>query len=704
MTRSPAFAALAALLPLLAGAVASANPDRREPHLNWREAHLSTTEPELERWFMPTALGHEPGPPPPPDGLNAFLTRIFHGVSFHDGGEWQRRNQVDAGLAFSHNLSRIFPPELFDERPELFALIDGRRERLRARNIPGNPELGGEAPAVHAAAAARAFFAKNPDAVSFSVGTNDAVLFSDSEETRRHVYPPRYFREMPIYTDLVFAFTNRVAELTDDLGPDKHIGALAYYWTEHPPSFPIHPRVIPFLTADRSQMFDRDFRREERDVMRAWANSGAERVGLYDYVYGYGFLVPRLYPTTLARHLREARRLGFTDYFAEFASNWGLDGPQPWLAAQLLRDPEQSARRLLAEYYRRFYRDAARPMRAFFEECEAVWAAQGEPVYWLKHYRNDSQAALFPAEVRRRLRARLDAAERAAADDPLVAARVAVTSAAFRVSERYVEMQEAREALARAVIAAESAASPDLAAADLAALGRLRDADRAARAAFRSTLAEVRRTQPLALAPRIPIDFERSDWGPSADRLLAGDTDLPGDARELLHDPEWRGTPRPDLHIAGLLYEPGLTRGWSARTEPREGLLTELRDPGDGGPRALRFEHNKTTGVDQVVPLPPGPGGGVAACEISGEISLTNQVIFRVLWFGANHALLREDARQIPPGSWRGAHLRTPLDPPEGAAFVGIMLNIQHQQPGDWLEWRGASIRWRVLTPPVSRP
>ncbi len=675
-----------ALLSLLAGAAVDAHPDRREPHLAWRAAHNPAQD--FERWFMPTTLGHEPGVPPPAEGPDAFLTRYFFGVDRHDGGDWKRRNQVNVGLAFSHNLSRIFPPSLFDTRPELFPLVNGRRERPSSRRVNWNPELGSETSALHAAGAARAFFAQNPDAVSFSVGINDALRYGDSPETRRHVYSPRYFREMPIYTDLVFAFTNRVAELTDDLGPDKHIGALAYYWTEHPPAFPIHPRVIPYLTADRSQWFDSDFRREEREVMRAWANSGARRVGLYDYAHGYGFLVPRLYPTTYAQHLREARRLGFTDYFAEFATNWGLDGPQPWLVAQMLRDPEQSPRRLLDEYYRRFYRDAARPMRAFFEKCEAVWAAQGEPVYWLKHYRNDSQAALFSAEVRRDLRALLDQAARAAADDPVVAARVAVSAAAFRVSERYVEMHEAREALARAVIAAESADQPDL-----SALARLRANDREARAAFQTTLVEVRATQPLAIAPRIPIDFERSDWGPSADRLIANDARVPDDARQLLHDARWLGPLRPDLHLAGLLYEPGLTGGWRARTEPREGLLVELREPGDGRPRVLRFENNKTTGVDQVVAL-PGAGRGLAMSELSGEISLTNQVIFRVLWFGSDHNLLREDARQIPPGSWRGARLRTPLDPPEGAAFVGVMLNIQHQQAGDWLEWSDVSVQW----------
>lgn len=689
--------ALTALAVLLAADGLHANPARREAHTRWWRLHASPPPPELARWFMPGELGHEPGVTPPPPGERAFLTRTFYAVDQHDGGEWARHNGLGAGLHFSHNLAGIFKPELFDTHPEFFPLIDGRRARPRPVRINWNPELGTVETVEFAAAAAKAHFAARPEASSFSVGINDALRYGDSETTRRWVYPPRYFRDMPVYTDLVFNFTNQVAARVAETHPDKLIGALAYYWTEHPPSFPIHPQVVPFLTADRSLLFDRAFRREEAEVQRAWARSGARRLGLYDYIYGYGFVVPRLHTATLARHLREARRLGFTDYFAELGSNWGLDGPQPWLVAQMLQDPEQSPRRLLDEYYRRFFRGAARPMRAYFELCERRWAGQGGPVYWLKHYRNDSQAALFPRETRRRLRALLTAAERAAAGDPVAGARVAVTSDAFRVAERYLEFAEAREKLARTVLAAggEGAAAEPA----RRTLAGARAADREARAAFEKTLAEVRVTRPLALAPRIPADFQRSDWGPSADWLLAGGKIEGG--RELLDDPEWRGERRSELRLAGLLYEPALTTSWKARTEPWRGLVAELRggETGEGAdakrvPRTLRLENNKTSAVEQAVLCPP-TGRGVASFEMSGRISPTNQVLFRVLWYRVDHTPCGETTIQIPSGEWRDLRPSIPLEPPEGAVFLGLAFNFLHQQAGDWLEIRRPSLAWR---------
>ncbi|MEY4489678.1 MAG: hypothetical protein RIQ79_2186, partial [Verrucomicrobiota bacterium] len=538
-----------------------ARPERREVHERFR--HQQVTRPVFARWFIPGELGFEPGMEPPSPSSRAYLTRTFYGVDNLDGGEWSRRNGLTRGLSFSHNLSGIFRPDIFENHPEFFPLINGQRWRPPEPRVNWNPDLGDPEAAKFAAKTADAFFDARPDAESYSVGINDALRYGDSVAVRSWVCPPRYFRNMPVFSDLVFNFTNSVAAEVSKRHPDKFIGALAYYWTEHTPSFPLHPQVVPFLTADRSLLFDRSFRLEETALQKEWAGFGTKRLGLYDYIYGYGFLVPRLHTATLARHLREARRTGFSDYFAELNSNWGLDGPQPWLVAQMLQDPEQSPRTLLSEYYRRYFRRAAGPMRSFFEECEALWSGQQGNAYWLKHYRNDSQASLFPPEARRRLRAHLAAAAGKVLDDPVAAARVALSSDAFTVTERYGEFAEAREALGRAVLAAgcgdKSARF---------ALADLRERDHAARSAFLETLAEVRMKQPYAFNPNIPADFARSDWGPAADWLLAGCGLTQG--RELLEDAGWTGKRKADLWMAGLLYEPGLTEAWQARTEPWE--------------------------------------------------------------------------------------------------------------------------------------
>ena len=64
-----------------------------------------------------------------------------------------------------------------------------------------------------------------------------------------------------------------------------------------------------------------------------YAPDNGRRLGLYDYLYGAGFLIPRIHTRLIAEHLKHAAEAGFTDYYAEVNPNWGLDGPMSWLVA-----------------------------------------------------------------------------------------------------------------------------------------------------------------------------------------------------------------------------------------------------------------------------------------------------------------------------------------------------------------------------------
>ena len=673
-------------LPLaLIGPLAFASPEPREPHLRWRDSH----EPPVARWFIPGPLGYEAGEAPLPSGERAFLSRSFSGLRGGDELEWMHHNGLGPPPAFSHNLSRVIPNELFEAHPELFPLIGGRRWRPEAPGVVNwNPDLGEEEVAEYAANAAKAYFSDNPNALSFALGVNDGLRFGESAATLRWVYPPRYFRGRPNYSDLVFNFMNRVAERMTPEHPDRYLGALAYYWCEQVPSFPVHPKVMPFLTADRSQGYDPAFRREEEALQRRWADAGPERLGIYDYIYGHGFLVPRIHTALLARNLRHARRVGFDHYYAELYPNWGLDGPQPWLVAQLLQDPEQSRVRLLDEYYRRFFRKAARPMRRFFEGCEDVWMGQGGPSYWLKHYRSDTQAALYPWVVRQALRASLVEAERLAAGDSLAEARVRLTSEAFAVSERFVEFVETRENLARAILVDSSAGRVG------DHVRSLLDAERMARARFQEALASVRREHPLAFGTVSEADFLRSDWGPSAEWMLSGKSAVLGP--ELVTDHFWHLSPRPDQKIAGLVYAPGMPPGWSSRSEPWEGMVTRLETRTGRVERVLRMERNKFTLLQLVVSASEAESKMVLSIAIEGRMGGETELSLTGVWADAEGKAVSEGRRiDAPKGDWvKGTRLFLPLPAkPSGSTQIALSILVTNQQAEDWLELSLPSIR-----------
>ena len=651
--------------------------------LFWIEANR-----EPARWFMPGALGHEPGATPPPPGPQAYLTRALGFVGGQEQRDWAKANQLTPVLSFSHNLGSIVPASLYDSHPEFFPLVGGERHRPDGTGLYWNPDLGSPAVAAWAAGKAAEHFRQHPEAVSFALGTNDALWYGESPETLQWVHPPRYFRQRPDYSDLVFQFMNAVAMRLSPDWPDKHLGALAYYWSENVPSFPVHPNVLPFLTADRSQGYDPGFREQEAGLQRAWGKAGPTRLGIYDYIYGHGFLVPRYHPTLLAAHLRQARAAGFTDYYAEVYPNWGLDGPQPWLVAQLLQDPNRDAARLLDEYFRRYFRSAGPAMRRFFDRCERVWMEQEGPSYWLKHYRDESQLTLFSRDVRVELTGYLKEAAQAAGADSVVASRVAWVADAWRLSDLLMTMHEARVALVRAVLRRGSSSEVET------LMSRFTEARESAIAHD----AWLRQERPGALTPSYSLsDMMVHDPRPMAAAYLA---DLAGRGEvmtvERLQGAGWRGPREPGRRIAGLQYGIEKAAGWRARAEPWEGLTETWTETAEGP--VVRLENHKLTDLWQWLSVRPGEKLRFSV-DMRGRSSGTVVQAVTIRWHDAeNKTAGAAQELRLPPGDWpEWVTLAGDFTAPPNAAWMSVTFWLGHQQPGDWVEWRGVSVKGRVL-------
>lgn len=624
------------------------------------------------------------------------------------------------------------------------------------------PDLGREDVASFAAKQAMAYFAEHPESVSFALGVNDGLLFGESAETKALTMPVRWFRERPDYSNLVFTFMNRAAEELSRSYPDKYLGALAYYWAEQVPDFAVHPQVIPFLTADRSQGYDPEFLAEDRELQRRWVaalRAGSEkyegssmkevalskasagkairseqgaisnqqsaissepialskeleandsqltaqssqlprlRLGLYDYLEGAGFLIPRQHPHLLAEHLRYSRQLGFTDYFGEGMQNWGLDGPQPWLVAQLLQDPEQSAEILLEEYYQRYFQEAAKPMRRFYERCEEQWMNQPGDSYWLKFYRNETQAILFPPEICRELRGYLDEAA-SLVRQRKVRAHVQQVSDAFGVTERFVAMQTWRDRLNREVLSGK---------AEMAKVVLWLKAFRKARGEFIDYSKQLGKEQPLLVTFFEIDDFLKHD--PTVNSLLwirelseAVEPILPADLRG---DPEveqhWsflakegrsvvgngalQGMLRSPRIVAGLPYQIALPKPWISRVEPAERFQAEFTEDGD---RALRIEGSINTSITQWRRV-AGSDYALAGVAIRGQLSPSSSAYLGFAWLDADHRYLGEHDRiLLPTGKWPDwQNLNVGGFVPEGAVWVGVGVRLGNQREEDWIE------------------
>lgn len=673
------------------------------------ETHLGA------HWFMPGPLGAHV-PRREALSLRAGLTAARPGFISRDLGvagevdaEWHRRNRLEARFEHAHNLVNIFRPADLARQPEMAPLRQGVRH-IPTAGYNWQPNFLSSAAVDHATAAALNAFRAAPHRVSFSLSENDSYRFDDSPATLAAVAPARFFRHRPDYSDLVFRFSNEVAARVAKRFPDRYLPTYAYYWTENTPRFPVARTVVPFLTADRSLWAYPEFAAEDRALIERWCRSGAEFVGLYDYFYGAPFLVPRPTLYAVAESIPFAHRAGVRIFNAEMTPNWALDGPKPWLAAQLLWSPERDPQELLAIYYRDFWGAAAAPMRAFFGECDDAWRALRDEPRWIRYYEDDDQVRIFPPERIARLRSHLEEAARLARS-PLIQARVRMASAGFGVTEAFARFGRARE---RAATRATTAAEPRELAADWAEL-------RAARGEFMERWKDTRETEPLAIGMREAEIYLRN----SPDGRVAGALAATGAGRDVLRampevtlrtlgaspreieellahgverlsDPQWRDVSRGAIDTSTAIdwMRPG--RPWRGYGEPWERRSVTL-EPGPDRVPVLRLSGVRYEQVNQWLPA-KGNSLYVARLKVRGKSSPGTEVSLLLSFIDAQqkHIGLGERDRLVASERVSEGELIVIRRAPPNAAFVGVGVLVQNQIHDDFVELKGVSLRQLV--------
>lgn len=393
------------------------------------------------RWYCPGELGEHI--PQVKDWeipeVSEIVRPSYMSRSLSDSTEgyelWTKRNFLHQRFSFSHAFHRLLPPELYDQHPEWFPLIKGKRFKPRSGDTYSwQPEFGSVELAKYIGKRAVEYFKDNRGKLSFSVGINDNAILSNSDESNKYLDATRYFRGQIDASDLVFNFTNQVAEEVAEVFPNKYVGQLAYYIAENVPTFPVHPNVVPFLTADRSQYYDPLFVQKDKELIKKWTIQGPKHIGLYDYYYGSPFFVPRIFFRYTDELVKFAHNQGVSAFYAEIYSNWGIDGPKAWLIAQLLWDSDQDKDVLLNDFYKNYFKEVAEPMRAFFEMAEKAWCDQPGSARWLKYFGDVSQGDLFPPELCQVMRSKISEAQLQAQGE-IVKKRLQLVSEAFKVTE-----------------------------------------------------------------------------------------------------------------------------------------------------------------------------------------------------------------------------------------------------------------------------
>ncbi len=301
-------------------------------------------------------------------------------------GDWCARNRVNSSAGhleekhggkvrfgngmFVHTFNRLVPPDkYFDEHPEYFSEIDGKRVKERTQLCCTNEEvvrlcIENTIKAIEA----------DPGAYVFSVSQNDWGNYCQCENCQRLA------RAEDSQMAPVLYLVNRVAEAVEKKYPDKAIETLAYQWTRKPPRT-MRPRdnvIIRLCSIEcdfMQPLATSDFKANEmfRKDAEAWADI-ADRLWVWNYVTSFRhFLCP--FPNLHVRkpNIRFFIKNNVTGIFEQDnyrSLNGELSALNGYITAKFLWDPDYDEDKAINEFLRGVYGDAARPIRRYINMLE----------------------------------------------------------------------------------------------------------------------------------------------------------------------------------------------------------------------------------------------------------------------------------------------------------------------------------------------
>ena len=305
-----------------------------------------------------------------------FFSRLLSGLRGEQQTKWARFNRMHGRVSFHHNLIRLFPPETYTKtHPEFFPMKDGK-----SRFLPPTNETHGWQPCFSEPATVEEaikniveFFNKNPDATSYSLGVNDGSGHCRCPRCLEQIPEERNFLGLWDYSDLYYAWCNKVIEGVLKVHPHKWFGCLAYSEVAAPPKHvKVHPRLIPYMTYDRMKWIHPEVEAPGHAATEAWAKI-SPTLGWYDYIYGTPYAVPRVYFHKSQEYLQYAQKHGVRALYAELYPNWG-EGPKPYVFLKLWWNPNRNLEALLKEWFERCVGpDAAPYLQRYYEIWERFW-------------------------------------------------------------------------------------------------------------------------------------------------------------------------------------------------------------------------------------------------------------------------------------------------------------------------------------------
>ncbi|MCK5849863.1 MAG: DUF4838 domain-containing protein, partial [Kiritimatiellae bacterium] len=269
------------------------------------------------------------------------------------------------GGMFVHTFNALCSPDkYFDEHPEYFSLVKGKRLREHSQLCLTNPDV---LKIVTEETLKR--IRKDPTANVFSVSQNDwrnpcecptCKAIDDKEGS---------------HAGTMIQFVNKVAEAVEKEFPDVWIETLAYQYTRKPPKF-VKPRhnVVPRLCTiecDFSHPLNQSEYEQNKSFMTdisGWSKM-TDKLFIWDYVTNFRhYIGPFPNVLSLQENIKIFRDNHVVALFEQGAYN-GAHGEfaelKAWLIAKLLWNPDQDVNVLIDDFMTGYYGAAARYVKEY---------------------------------------------------------------------------------------------------------------------------------------------------------------------------------------------------------------------------------------------------------------------------------------------------------------------------------------------------
>lgn len=246
--------------------------------------------------------------------------------------------------------------ETLRANPEMLAMTDGSRHDLDAPRSPiklctSNPELR-ELWIKDRLDNLRRQIERNPSTIAISVDPSDGGRHCECDACAK------IGNGSP--SDQVFFLANQTAEAVAKEFPGKFVNLYAYNRHADTPSFDLEPNTIVSIIPYAFQTTGLT----PEQFIAAWKDQ-APVFGLYDYwdIPDWSRNVPDISPQTITERVRLWHESGANLFLAESTFCGGSMGPQWYLAARLLWDPNQDADAILDDYFTHAFGSASGPVR-----------------------------------------------------------------------------------------------------------------------------------------------------------------------------------------------------------------------------------------------------------------------------------------------------------------------------------------------------